>query len=423
MARTLTPQDAYAIINLMVKEQTGQDATIQAVDTSSFVSVGEQLLSAGTENVLNTLGLVLGRTMVAARPYNSKLRILNPVESGMYANRIRKISYYSREAEPSGAFNTQLFTNLNMGFDNEENPNAGGTAQSTGSMWVQNQPVPLEMNFGGMSTWQDSTTVYEDQLKAAFRDEASFNSFVAGIMTEKANDIESQKEAFNRAALLNFIGELVNFYQDGCTVVNLTSEFNTKFGTSYTSAQLRTTYLKDFTEFLVATVKGYMAKLQIRQVGNHWSPAKTVNGVNYVLMRHTPIDKQRLIMYAPLFRDVEAMVLPEIFNTQYLDIEKQYEGVEFWQNINDGAAVSVVPAIPNKTTPASGQIQGSAVSIDYCVGLLYDEDALFTEYQLESALSSPIEARKRYRNIWWTICRNLCSDISENAVLFIMKDN
>ena len=421
MARTLTPQDAYALVNLMVKEQTGQDGTIQAVDSSSFVSVGEQILSAGTENVLNTLGLVLGRTMIAARPYSAKLKILNPVESGMYANRIRKISYYSREAKPSGAFNTQLFTNLQTGFDNGENP-SGGTPQSTESMWVQNQPVPLEMNFGGSSTWQDSTTVYEEQLKAAFRDEVSFNQFVAGIMTEKANDIESQKEGFNRALLLNFIGELVNFYADGCTVCNLTYEFNQKFGTNYTSAQLRTTYLKDFTEFMVATIKGYMAKLQIRQVGNHWSPAKTVGGVSYSLLRHTPLDKQRLIMYAPLFRDVEAMVLPEIFNTQYLDIEKQYEGVEFWQNLNDGAAVSVVPAIPNKTTPASGQIQGSAVSLDYVVGLLYDEDALFAEYQLDAVYSTGVECRKLFRNIWWTFAKNLCADITENSVLFIMKD-
>ena len=421
MARTLTPQDAHSLINLMVKEATGQDATIQAVDTSSFVSVGEQLLAAGTENVLNTLGLVLGRTMVAVRPYNAKLRIMNPVGSGMYANRLRKISYYSRESEASGAFNTQLFTNLAMGKDNGENP-SGGTPTATESMWKQNQPVPLEMNFGGSSTWQDSTTVYEDQLKAAFRDEASFNQFVAGIMTEKGNDIESQKEAFNRAALLNYIGALVNFYNDGCTICNLTYEFNQKYGTSYTSAQLRTTYLKDFTEFLVSIVKGYMAKLQIRQAGNHWSPAKTIGADSYTLMRHTPLDKQRLIMYAPLFRDVEAMVLPEIFNTEYLDIGKQYEGVEFWQNINDGAAVSVVPAIPNKTTPASGQIQGNAVSLDYVVGLLYDEDALMVDYQLESALSSPVEARKRYRNIWWTFAQNIINDITENAVLFIMKD-
>lgn len=417
MARTLTPQDAYALVNAMVKAQTGQDNSLQAVDTSSFVSVGEQLLAAGTENVLNTLGLVLGRTMVAVRPYKARLSIMNAINSGMYANRIRKISYYSREAQASGAFNTQSNTNLAMGYDNGTN-----SAASTPSMWIQNQPVPLEMNFGGSSTWQDSTTVYEEQLKAAFRDEASFNQFVSGIMTEKANDIESQKEAFNRAALLNFMGEIVNFYNAGCTVCNLTYEFNQKFGTSYTSAQLRTTYLKDFTEFLVATVKGYMAKLQLRQVGNHWSPAKTVGGTSYVLMRHTPLDKQRLLMYAPLFRDVEAMVLPEIFNTEYLDIGKQYEGVEYWQDLNAGAAISLTPAIPNKTTPASGQIQGSAVALDYVVGLLYDEDALMIDYQLDAAYSTPIEARKLYRNLWWTYAKNLITDITENAVLFIMKD-
>ena len=421
MARTLTPQDAYALVNAMVKAQTGQDNSLQAVDTSSFVSVGEQLLASGTENVLNTLGLVLGRTMVAVRPYKAKLNIMNAVNSGMYANRIRKISYYSRAAKPSGAFNTQLFTNLAMGKDNEENP-SGGTPTATKSQWEQNAPVPLEMNFGGSSTWQDSTTVYEEQLKAAFRDEASFNRFVSGIMTEKGNDIESEKEAFNRAVLLNFIGEIVNFYNAGCTVCNLTYEFNQKFGTSYTSAQLRTTYLKDFTAFMVATVKGYMAKLQIRQVGNHWSPAKTVGADSYVLMRHTPLDRQRLIMYAPLFRDVEAMVLPEIFNTEYLDIGKQYEGVEFWQDLNAGAAVSLTPAIPNKTTPASGQIQGSAVALDYVVGLLYDEDALMVDYQLDAAYSTPIEARKLYRNLWWTFAKNLIADITENAILFIMKD-
>lgn len=421
MARTLTPQDAYALVNLMVKEQTGQDATIQAVDTSSFVSVGEHLLAAGTENVLNTLGLVLGRTMIAVRPYKAKLNIINNIDNGMYATRLRKISYYSKDAQPSGAFNTQLFTNLAQGFDNEENP-SGGTPQSTKSEWEQNQGIPLEMNFGGMSTWQDSITVYEEQLKAAFRDEASFNEFVSGIMTERGNDIESQKEGFNRAVLLNFIGQIVNFYNQGCTVCNLTYEFNQKFSTNYTSQQLRTVYLKDFTAFMVSTIKGYMAKLQIRQAGNHWSPAKTVGGVSYTLLRHTPLEKQRLIMYAPLFRDVEAMVLPEIFNTQYLDLAKQYEGVEFWQNLNDGAAVSVTPAINNIASPSSGQIQGSSVSLDYVCGLLYDEDALMTQFGLEAAYSTYLNPRKLYRNLWWTFCRNLISDVTENAVLFIMKD-
>ena len=108
MARSLTPTDAYALINLMVKEATGQDATIQAVDTSSFVSVGETLLRTGTENTLNAISVVLGRTFAAVRPYKAKLMIINALNSGLFTSRVRKISYYSREAEASGAFNTNL---------------------------------------------------------------------------------------------------------------------------------------------------------------------------------------------------------------------------------------------------------------------------------------------------------------------------
>ena len=205
MARTLTPIDVYAIVNAMVEEATGQQSTLQAVDTSSFIAAGETILATGYENTLNALGIVMGRTFMAVRPYDAKLRIINAKDSDLYTSRMRKISFYNRVAQPAGDWNTQLFTNLADGFDNGENPDTNAQAQSTKSMWVQNQAVPLEMNFGGVSVWQDSTTVYKYQLKQAFRSEAEFADFVAGIMTEKGNDIESQKEAYNRAVLLNGI--------------------------------------------------------------------------------------------------------------------------------------------------------------------------------------------------------------------------
>ena len=156
MARTLTTKDAYQIINLLVREATGQDATIQAVDPSTFVSVGETVLATGVENTLNALSLVLGRTFAAVRPYNAKFVSINAINSGLYANRIRKISFYAREAVVDGAENTDLKTNFADGYDNGSNSNA-----SAPSMWEQNQPLPLEMNFAGSSEWQTVTTVYE----------------------------------------------------------------------------------------------------------------------------------------------------------------------------------------------------------------------------------------------------------------------
>lgn len=415
MARTLTARDCHALMNLLVKEATGQDALIQAVDSSTFVAAGETVLATGTENVLNALSLVLGRTFMAVRPYNAKLSLINAINTGEYTHRMRKISFYSRAAQASGDWNTQLYTNLADGFTNGQNI-ADGDAQSTKSMWEQNQPVPLEMNFAGQSVWEDSTTIYEYQLQQAFRSEDNFAEFIGGIMTERGNDIESQKEAFNRMTLLNFMAGVYDLNQTG-SVVNLTSAFNTEFGTSYTSAELRSTYLKEFCMFLAAKIKIDSDMLTNRSVKAHWSPAKE----GYALLRHTPKDRQRLMLYNPLMIKTQAYVFPELFNEQYLKMEN-YEGVMYWQNENDPSAIKVTPAIPDTTGLTGTQTAGDTVTLGYVVGMLYDVDALMIDYQLERSATTPLEARKGYRNMWWTFSKNAINDFTENAIIYIMKD-
>ena len=68
------------------------------------------------------------------------------------------------------------------------------------------------------------------------------------------------------------------------------------------------------------------------------------------------------------------------------------------------------------------QVAGSAVSLDYVLGILYDEDAIMTDFQLESSATTPLEARKRYRNIWWSFAKNAINDFTENAIIFTMED-
>lgn len=411
--RVLTPKDCYQLINAIYAAAVGEDGNLAAVDTSSFISVGESILRTGTENTLNAISLVLGKTFTAVRPYSAKLRFINAENSGLYANRMRKISYYSRKAKPSGAFNTDLYTNHAMGYDNGSN---GGA--SVASMWEQNQPVPLEMNFGGSSVWDDWTTIYEVQLQEAFRDEASFAQFMSGIMTEKGNDIESEKEAFNRATMLNYMAGIYDLNSVTGGAIDLVAAFNTKFSTSYTGSQLRSTYLKEFLAFFVATVKTISDSLENRSIKYHWSPTKTIGADTYELLRHTPKDAQRLIMFKPFWNDAEAQVLPEIFNDQYLKMEN-YEGVTFWQDEANPAGINIVPAIPDTSDPTT-QIAGNAVAIDYVLGVLYDKDAMLVDYQLDSAYSTPVEARKAYRNMWWHYKRNAINDFTENGVLLYM---
>ena len=420
MARTLTVNDAYQMMNLVVKQATGQE-DITVTDLSSFVSAGERVLSTGMENVFNSLSLVLNRTLISARPYKGKLTLMNEVNTNAYSSRVRKISFYSKNALPSGEFNTNLFTNLAEGFTAGENKDADGDAQSTKSQWEQNQPVSLEMNFAGQSTWQACITMYENAIKTAFSGPEDFNAFIAGYLTEHANDIESQKEAWNRMNLLNKIASVYDMSDNmPSSVVNLTSAFNTKFGTSYTSEALRTTYLKEFLSFFVAKFKEDSSHLTERTLNYHWSPAKTVGGVKYNLLRHTPYNRQQVYLFEDLFVEAQASVLPSIFNPEYLDIKTQFEPVGYWQSQNSRASINVTPAVVDVTTGL--QKAGDPVSIPFVVGMITDKDGLMTNFGLESARTTPVEARKGYRNTWNTFLKNNMCDNTENCVIYVMED-
>ena len=421
MARKYTPNDAHAIVNLVMKELTGQNGQIQQVNSSNFVSTGEKILTQyPMENVYNALSIPLLRTLIAARSSEDELLILNSINSGMYSSRVRKISYLSRFALPSGAFNTDLYTNLAPGFTAGQNKDSNGDPQSTKSQWEQNPVIPIELQYGGSSVWDHGITWYKYQAKNAFQDEANFMRFWEGALIENANDIRSEKNTFRRITLLNFICAMVDSAAQGATVVNLTAAFNAKFRTSYTSEQLRTTYLKEFLAFFTSTFKLYSKNLKKRSMNYHVNISKTVNNVTYNLLRHTPYNRQRVILYEPLFMDAEAMVLPEIFRPEYLDLGTQYEGVTWWQNENEPSKVSGIPAITNYST--GEQTAGAAVSLDYVVGLIFDEDAIMTDFQLDDTDTTPLEARKKFRNTWFTMARNGLNDLTEKAILFIMAD-
>lgn len=429
MSRRLQPTECYALINAMVEDLSGQTAQIRATDTSSFISAGELVMSYGTENVLNSLGMLMGRILIASRPYKGKWEIINALNTGLYTHRLEKVSFYNRKALPSGAFNTDAYTNISEGFTNGQNPDQNDDPQSVKSMWEQKLAVPMVQNFGGSSVWDECITIPEVQLQEAFRNESEFGAFVAGMLEEHQNDIELEKEAFRNAIVLNYVAGLYDLNAAGImpgSVVNLTAAFNERYygsdTSSYkTSAELRSTYLKEFVAFMVTEIKKASAMLENKSSNYHWTPAKD----GLALLRHTPKSKQKMFAYKPLWMDCEAMVMPELFNDQYIDIGN-FEPIMFWQNENDPSAVNVTPAIPDTdtshTTTYGTQIQGTTVNLPYVVACLFDADAVMSDFILERSDSTPLEARKLYRNLWMHFSKNGINDFTEKGVLFIMAD-
>lgn len=405
MANTFTPTDVYAIVNEMSKEMFGSEATIQVIDTSSFVAVGEKMLRSGYTNTLNALSNVIGRTIIAARPYKGRFRLIVKIPQE-WGGIERKISFYATKNEPTESFNTNL--NPSQLID-------GGSVDP----WKISKDYPLEMNFCGIKTLQKSYTTWVDQLKAAFADPAALGVFISGRLVNIANDIEVSMDAQNWLHVLNAIAATYNVGAPR-QKVNLTQAFNDFYGTSYTSAQLRGEHFTEFIEFFVMRLQGDMelAK-EYNELFHIYPPRQDDAGNELTLLRHTPAEMRRLILYMPLIRQGEKTVFPALFNDSYLKLDN-FESCEYWQNPNEPSKISVTP---NQLDIATGQaVNGSAVALDYVVGIMFDRDALATSIKLEDVYTTGINARGKYFNTVYHWAHLFKLDQTENMIIYYMAD-
>jgi hypothetical protein len=58
---------------------------------------------------------------------------------------------------------------------------------------------------------------------------------------------------------------------------------------------------------------------------------------------------------------------------------------------------------------------------DYVLGVLYDKDAVLTDFQFETARTTVPEARKNYTNTWLSFGLGSIGDPSENFIVFTMS--
>ena len=412
MPNYFKPTDVYPIMNSLVHQITGQDS-LTVTDTTSFVDAGKSIIGVanegGYENVFNAISVLIGKTIVEARPYKGNFDLIAK-DSSSYDARVRKISFYSKDTQASGMFNTQLYTNLAAGLDD---------TSGAGSQWEQNPQMPLERTFFSLATYDYEVTEYIEQIRLAFTSEDSFLSFLNGMRVEIMNDMEQQTEARNRALVLSrFAGNklLVDKGELGAEcAVNLTAEFNKEYGTSYTTHDLLYDHRVTFLEFFLARLKNDSDMMKNRTTLFHDDFKKTVGGVDYVILRHTPKASQKFIYNSRLFTQIK-LSLAEIFHPEKLALPPENgEGIQYWQSATDPYAIDIVPALPEGAP-------SSEVKIDYVVGMLFDDWALYANNRYDSALPTPINARHGFRNTFYHFLFSMNNDYSHPSVLYYMSD-
>ena len=384
---------AYQIINAIHDQATGE-TTLAPINHDQFVSVAQKTLAAGYDKVMNSISTVLGRTIIAVRPYNRKFADLEAT-ADRWGGWVRKLSYGDIEVE-------------------EDKGYALVDGTSIDPFEIQKVPT-LELDYLGAADWQIKHTVLKDQLNASFQDERSFMDFISGIATHMNNLREQRLENFARQTLVALMlarSASESDVPEG--VVHLVTDYNTVLGSPSPALTLADLMAPDkirgFYQYVIGRIAGLSRMMEER------SQLYQNKITGYKINRHTPRADQRLYLAAEVMETIATQVDANTFNEEFLKLPA-HEEVSFWQAIDTPLSISGTPPVLN----ADGTLgTGSATAETAVLGILLDRDAAGYNVYLDEMEPAIYNNRGRYWNFFHTVRAMSQVDLSEKSILLLL---
>lgn len=397
---TLTFEQVSTVLTSIVKQATNQ-AVITPTDTASFVSVAQIALRANRDAVMNAISDVLTRTIFSIRPYSAKLTGLE-MDSFRWGGMMRKLSIADEDWQDDPAYAWPAT------YDASQSP-ATGNGEAI-DMWTIKKPNVLQTNFYGASVYFDEMTVFEDQIETAFSGPEQLGSFLSLLMTNLSNRLEMSNEALRRGLVCNAIGAMK---AEGNTerVIHLLTEYNGLSGNSFTVQDIYDpANFGAFSKWMYARV----AELSDLFTANSTMFQTVITGKP--VLRHTPVEMQRIYMYSPLLRQIEARVLADTYHDTFLRYA-DVEALPYWQSIKTRDTVQVTPVY---TGTDGSVVTGQAQTVENVVGLIFDRDAMGMTVLDRRVLSTPENTKGLYRNLHVHCKQRVLYDSTEKCALLLL---
>lgn len=389
---TMTFEQSAAFLTALYEQATGQTPTIAVTDTGKFTTVGTTLLQGGYDPIISAITQVLDRTIFSMRVYNKKFEDLS-VDEIRFGAVTRKINYLDNDLD---AVDDRLTLTDGQAVD----------------PYVVKKPKVLQTNFYGAHQYQDSITIFRDQLDSALRDAAMFGEFISNLMTHISNRHKQIEEALARSILANFI--TAKSLADNGNVINVLQEYYNETGVTLTPANMFAVANYDnFTRWLAGYLTTLMEKMAERSTKYH------MNIAGKEVMRFTEGDAMRKYISANVANYLETMVKTGAYNPDKLNsIVDGMKKVTFWQNIDDPYKVMATPSYLN-TTDGTITTATNAETVSGIVGALFDRDALGMVKRSTWSGSTPFNPRGGYYNIFWHWTQTTWNDFTENFVVLV----
>ena len=134
------------------------------------------------------------------------------------------------------------------------------------------------------------------------------------------------------------------------------------------------------------------------------------------ILRHTPAEMQRVYMYSPFLRQMDARVLADTFHDTFIRFA-DVEALPYWQSIKTRDQVKVTPVY----TGTDGTVTtGNATTVDKVIGLIFDRDAMGMTVLDRRVLSTPVNTKGLYRNLHVHCKQRVVWDSTEKCALLTL---
>lgn len=369
----MTTEQIYTVVNGAAAQALGTGA-IAAVDTASFVSLGNFVMASGvnTEAFLNTLAQRIGRTIISYREYKNKFRdmVLSDFEYGAILQKIKV-------AMPSA----------------EEDESYGLTDGQSVDHYKVSKPVVTQKIFVTRSPYQFKITIQREHLKEAFTSESAMGGFIAAIFGEVRNAIEFALENLGRGCYANYIAEVGGTARE----IKLVTEYN-GLGGNVTAANALTN--KDFLNYAFRRINEHIDYFQdMSTMFNDGSAT-----------RHTPKADIRIKLLSPFVRAAETVTQYAAFHDTLVDVDGVYTPVSYWQAAQNRSQIKVQRSSDDAETTVSN-----------IIGVMHDRDALGIYQFNETVATTPMNAAGLFFNQYYHERQLWYNDLSENFVIFTLN--
>ena len=399
---SLTFEQVSTVLTSIVQQATNQ-AVLTPTDTGSFVTVAQMALNASRDAVMNAISNVLGRTIFSIRPYGAKLTGLE-MDSFRWGNMMRKLSIADTAWQDDPAYEWPVT------YDSTQTGHETGDGYAV-DPWTIKKPNVLETNFYGASVYFDEMTITEDQLETAFQGPEQLGSFLTLLMTNLSNRLEMSNEGLRRGLVANAIAA-IKAENNSERQIHLLTEYNSATGESFTKADL---YHPDNFPGFVKWAYARIANVTDLFTANSTMFQTVITGKP--ILRHTPLEMQRVYMFSPLLQQVSARVLADTYHENFLRYS-DVESLAYWQSIKTPDTVKATPCY----TGTNGAVvtAGSTVTVENVVGLIFDRDAMGMTILDRRVLSTPLNSKGLYRNIHVHAKQRVFFDSTEKVALITL---